>query len=262
MLSMVSPYSLQCFERQFGDYLRSQNQSEKHIPSRVGGVYRALVFNNVMGFLNQCFPICKSILKDDWQLLGRYFFQCYPSHSPYFSEIPMYFVDFLSKLPDKTKQSDWHPPIDMTYEKIVNMVPDYMAELAHYEWLELFVDTVPECTPKMVVKGKYLNPTVQNFHYRYAVQEIDADGNAPLQDTFLAVLRANDAVCFVQLNGLTHWLLEYIKQSTTAFDSQQELLTQFAQSIEYPDGQALVAFGDELFAMLCEQSIFLDHQNA
>lgn len=253
MLRVLPPPSLQKFCQSFGDYLRA-GQDDNGVPSRVGRVYQELVFNNVMGFLNQCFPICKSILGEDWQRLGRCFFERYPTHSPYFSEIPMQFVDFLAKFDTPDAQSDWHRPKQEDYKLLV---PDYLAELAHYEWLELYVDTLPNLQPKQVMTGVCLNPTLQNCYYRYAVHEIDTDGQATLADTFLAVLRYDDEVGFVALNAMTHFLLEFMKNSERVFDDQDKLLRAFAASIGYDDVEGLLGFGDELFLMLKSQFILL-----
>lgn len=252
MLRVLPPPSLQKFCQNFGDYLRA-GQDDSGVPSRVGRVYQELVFNNVMGFLNQCFPICKSILGEEWQRLGRHFFERYPAHSPYFSEIPMQFVDFLAKLDTPEAQGAWHKP----KQNVSLLVPDYLPQLAHYEWLELYVDTLADIPPKEILTGVFLNPTVQNCYYQYAVQEIDSDGQADVADTFLAVLRHEDEVSFVALNAMTHFLLEFMQNSERVFDSQDELLQAFAISIDYEEVDGLVGFGDELFLMLKNQFILL-----
>lgn len=95
-------------------------------------IYRDLFFNNVCGFLDGGFPVCRSILGDDrWRTLCRDFFRDHESETPYFLKISEEFLSWLAQHPA--------PYPDLPY----------LAELAHYEWLELAVDVMetPESYP-------------------------------------------------------------------------------------------------------------------
>ena len=66
----------QQFQRDFGAYLRHPrgNHRPAGLPARPAGVYRELVFNNVCGFLDSCFPLCRSLLGETrWRRLNRAF---------------------------------------------------------------------------------------------------------------------------------------------------------------------------------------------
>lgn len=263
-LNLLAPYALKKFQLEFGDYLRSQRQSEQdNIPNRVGKIYQDLIFNNVSGFLNQCFPICKSILGEHWRTLCLYFFQRYPTHSPYFSEIPMQFVEFLSQcVDDDFDQSEWATALTIQHADIITHIPPYLPELAHYEWLELYVETLPNQAEPLILnaeKSYFLNPTIQNHYYGYPVHHIRSDhgDEIALQDTFLVVLRQDEQVKFVEVNVLTHLLLDFLQNNPVVYQNQIDLLKAFAESIEYADFDGLVAFKDDLFAMLENESIFV-----
>ncbi len=59
-------------------------------------MYRELFFNNIEGFLSGNFPVLRKILDDQqWFALVQDFFAKHPCQSPYFSEIPEEFLDYL-----------------------------------------------------------------------------------------------------------------------------------------------------------------------
>lgn len=263
-LTLLAPYALKKFQSEFGDYLRSQRQSDDDsVPNRVGKIYQDLIFNNVCGFLNQCFPICKRILGDDWRTLCLYFFQRYPTHSPYFTEIPMQFVEFLSQLSDdEFDKTAWSDELTLSDDKIIQFIPQYLPELAHYEWLELYVETLPNAPNKLILddgQTYFLNHSIQNHYYHYPVQNIGGEQNGTIEqtDTCLVVLRKNDRVKFVEVNVLTHLFLDFLQNSEQVYHDGTALIQDFAQSIDYADVAGLLAFKDDLFAMLATENMLL-----
>lgn len=262
--TLLAPYSLKKFQNDFGDYLRSQRQNQSDsVPNRVGKIYQELIFNNVCGFLNQCFPISKKILADDWKTLCLYFFQRYPTHSPYFSEIPMQFVEFLSQLDDdEFDKSNWLDELDVSHQKIRQIMPNYLPELAHYEWLELYVETLPNQNNLLILHHNvsyFLNSSIQNAYYTYPVQHITANTAKQIepQDTCLVVLRYDEKVKFVEVNALTHLFLDFLQNNQNVYQNQENLMRDFAKSIDYADVDGLINFKDDLFTMLVNEKIFL-----
>ena len=84
-------------------------------------VYNALLYNNTEGFLLACFPVLHRMLgKRKWARLVRGFFSIHRSRTPYFRQIPDEFIQYL--------QTEWQH---------AEGYPDYVLELAHYEWIEL-----------------------------------------------------------------------------------------------------------------------------
>jgi hypothetical protein len=52
-------------------------------------VYNELLFNNLCGFLDTCFPVCPALLGEKrWRRLNRTFYRDSPLHTPWFREIP------------------------------------------------------------------------------------------------------------------------------------------------------------------------------
>jgi hypothetical protein len=91
------------------------------IEARRMAIYRDLVFANVEGLLAGGFPVVRAILDDaDWHELVRAFLRDHRATSPLFPELPREFVRFLQD------RGDVDPP--------------WLAELAHYEWIEVALD--------------------------------------------------------------------------------------------------------------------------
>ena len=94
--------NLRSFQREFGDYIRKQKHDDGDtVPSRVGQLYQHLIYNNISGFINQCFPITRKIIEVHfgaslWQNLIKDFIKHGDMISPYFSEINEQFVGYLT----------------------------------------------------------------------------------------------------------------------------------------------------------------------
>lgn len=240
------PSQLSHFQQNFGVYLRTQdNKPFGNTPKRVSGVYQELVFNNVKGFLDKCFPICQSIIGPTlWLDLCKRFFKEQALHSPYFVEINQSFVDFLY-------QQDL-----ATYN-----LPLFFAELAHYEWVELYVDvhtgelsTQQQQQPQGTL---LLHPTVQNLHYQWPVHRIDAT-HLPEQpqETFLLVFRhSENNVSFLEMGVLSYALLEFLQD--TPCKETSELVTLFLDSIQQSGNQELRQATENTLQDLLQQSILI-----
>ncbi|PIE46806.1 MAG: hypothetical protein CSA42_06480 [Gammaproteobacteria bacterium] len=260
------PSQLQAFQTDFGNYLRSQLHKDGNgIPKRVGQLYQELIFNNLKGFINQCFPVCQTIMTaKQWQALSLYFFQNADLHSPYFTEVNKHFVDFIYTLSDAQKQT--------------LSVPDYMADLAHYEWVELDLDIRPNNNHAntALFANFTLNQNMQNLHYHWAVHQIDTT-NRPTKpkDTFLLVYRTPaNSVEFMQTNALTHLLIEYMTKTVNQhltektnnatsnnkplFNNGRALLTAFFNSIETEVEPQILDFGEALLAQLISEHLIVE----
>ena len=240
------------------------------IPSRVGKLYQSLIFNNVCSFLNQCFPVCQSLISEEhWLDICQAFFLQHACHSPYFTEINQSFVDFLAQ-PEQLQQLN---------------LPPYFAELAHYEWVELMVDTHTDSHISNNVNNQVndltnnhinsqtnladesaqlaLNPSLQNLHYQWPVHSISREEQPEnAEDSFFLVFRNDaDEVEFMQVNAMTHALLAFIDskppiqtQPATLTDELIALLNEFAQLVGH-DSAVLVEFGLPLLVQLSEQGV-------
>lgn len=266
-----APQSLAAFQHSFGQYLRQPQRNElvetkqsaeasafidptstapRFSAQRITKLYHSLVFNNIRSFIDKCFPVCQTLISDShWQEISEQFFLNNPCHSPYFTQINQSFVDYLS-LPDTLDRLN---------------LPPYFAELAHYEWMELWVDIYPDAdwnTIAAASKRLQTNPTLQNLHYRWPVHEINAQNQTVSEaDSFFLIYRTDSDVPFMQVNAVTHALIDFIAQhqpiQLSQTLSENILLEGFAQHLGFADTQVIIDFGLPLLEQLIEQQVLI-----
>ncbi len=194
-------------QRQFAAHLRDPQQpAPAAIEERRLRIYRDLFFNNIEGFLRQSFPVCQQLLarQQHWQPLVRRFFAEHTCHSPHFVDIPRQFLDYLLAAP--------LPP----------HYPAFLAELAHYEWLELALETATECEElldcepdvDLLADCPVLTPVFAMPDYHWPVQLIGPEHQpeAPLtQPQTLLLFRNRELrVSFLVINQATRQLIEQL----------------------------------------------------
>lgn len=187
---------------QFAAHIRSPQEcpAPDHIEDRRLAVYRDLFFNNIKGFLDGTFPVCAELLGERrWTSIARDFFAHHHSETPYFLSIPEEFLRYL--------ENTFQPQ---------TADPDYLYELAHYEWLELYVDVAEVENPSdfhanldLAEHIPVLAAAAQGFVYQYPVHKISAEHPDPEKEqTALIVYRdRNDDVRFIETNVITIQLL-------------------------------------------------------
>lgn len=195
--------SLQQFQMAFGRRCRDPRAARPPgVSARRMAVYEALLFNNITGFLDTCFPLCRELIGGArWRHLNRAFFRDWRSHTPIFREIPHEFLRYL--------KSARQP------------LPAWFRELAHYEWVELAVGTSAASCPSHNVDGDLMqgrplvNPTLLNLAYDWPVHRI-GPGWRPRKPaaTHLLVFRnRDDEVRFVEANATTAQLVARLVES-------------------------------------------------
>jgi hypothetical protein len=199
-------------QHQFAAYIRDPDNAvpPAGIEARRLKVYRELFFNNVKGFLDTAFPVLKTLYSDNnWTAMAQHFFSQHACQSPYFLHIAEQFVAFLQ---------DYQP---------ADNDPAFLAELAHYEWAELYIATVVPSLPPLLIEASQLsNAQLQNTRlqlselamlcaYQWPVQQICVDFQPTQigQPVFFLLYRnTEDDVKFVQLNQATLLLLNHLAQ--------------------------------------------------
>tara|TARA_R110002126_G_scaffold163110_2_gene311023 strand:- start:2621 stop:3409 length:789 start_codon:yes stop_codon:yes gene_type:complete len=199
-------------QQQFAAYIRNPDSAKPPagIEERRLKVYRELFFNNVKGFLDTAFPVLKTLYSDhSWTALARTFFSQYACHSPYFLHIAEQFVAFLQDYPRATDD------------------PAFLAELAHYEWAELYIATQVLSQPQPALSpGQLSGENLQSTRlqlselamlcaYQWPVQQIcvDFQPTEPAQPVFFLLYRnSQEDVKFVQLNQATLLLLNQLAE--------------------------------------------------
>ena len=201
-------------------------------------VYRELFFNNLFSLLGTFFPVLRKIHDDaHWRYFIREFMKQHRAVTPYFLKLPEEFLAFL--------QEEYEPRED-----------DYafLAELAHYEYIELALSvSTDENDPSGVdPEGDLLSEVPVKsvlawaYAYHFPVQRISPDvlpGEPADQPVYLVVFRrSDDKVRFLELNAVTAALLDAVENNEQGKTGEQ-LLRTLAETIQYPDVDALLAHG-------------------
>lgn len=242
----------QQYQRQFTAHIRDPRNAPrpKGVSVRRMKVYNELLFNNTEGFLLSCFPVCRKILgKRRWDRLVRGFFRDHVSHTPYFRQIPEEFLKYL--------QDEWQPPEEF---------PAFLPELAHYEWVELELDTsnrdaeLPDFDAYGdLLNGRpLLNPVLRILAYRWPVERISPryqPTQVPEAATFILAFRdAEFNVQFIGISAAVARLLTLIQENDALTGAgAAELL---AQELTMPP-EAVSGFAKDLMQSLRTQGVFL-----
>ncbi len=234
----------QRYQQEFTAHIRNPKVHKKPagvVPARMA-VYREAVFNNIFESVSVCFPVCQAAIgKRAWRALLKDFVKSHPAQSPIFREIPQQFLAFLN-----TQISQ----------------PAFLAELAHYEWVELAVSAL-QTNPIKLSENTHLlseKPVLMPAHmlleYDFAVQKI-AKGKLPktTEKTYLLVFRnAKFEVKFIELNPTTFQLLQLIEKNEV---TGEQALMRLAASIQHPNVDAVIAFGAEILSDLANQEAII-----
>ena len=234
----------QKYQREFTAHIRDpQHMSRpKGVPARRMKVYTALLYNNMEGFLLSCFPVCRKILgKRRWARLVRAFFRDHVNHTPYFRQIPEEFLKYL--------QEEWDVPA---------YFPAFLPELAHYEWIELELDTsnrdanLPVYDPAgdLLAGRPLLNPVLRVLAYRWPVHRLSPrfkPTEPPAEPTFTLAFRdAEYRVRFTLINQASARLLNLLQDNPelTGREVVAVLAQEMALSPEVLQGFALSLMQD------------------
>ncbi|WP_051252773.1 DNA-binding domain-containing protein [Ferrimonas kyonanensis] len=218
-------------QQEFMAHIRDPQQpAPQRVPAPRMAVYRELMLNNVGSFIDSGFPVLKSLYSEsDWQALRERFFAHHDSHSPLFVDIAAEFLVYL----DGLKQLQ---PND----------PPYMRELAHYEYLELKLDVMPEAEHQqplsvqddLVTTPLLLNQVAEIGQYRYPVQHAAAHQRElePVETLLLVYRNPELEIAFMAVNAMTVALLAQLsvdKPTTLAaiIEAMQQQFDQFAADV-------------------------------
>ena len=215
------------------------------IEDRRLSVYRDLLYNNLQNLLAGNFPVIRRALSDgDWHALVRAFYAGHRCHTPLFTEIGREFVRWLETRP--APDPDRWP---------------WLAELAHYEWVELAlqisdaeagpVDRLagdPQPDAALLDRIPVLSPQAWALAYRWPVHRIGpghVPPHAPAQPTLLLVRRDTAGeVRFAEISPLVFRLLERLHPGLETGRACLQALAQEAgmdSDALLDDGRAMLA---------------------
>lgn len=165
--------------------------------------YESLFFNNLNDFFSNLFPVLKSIVGETrWQEIVREYMIKHRSKTPLFHELGQEFILFLQN-EFEAQSSD----------------PDYLLELAHYEWVELALTIAEEegfINPLDVAPDLdcvyEVSPVAYPLAYEWPVHKITADQmmqERPVAITTLLAFRdEEDQVQFMELSPVLYELVQ------------------------------------------------------
>jgi len=236
------------YQMAFTRHIRDpQNASPPEGVSERGmAVYTEIVFNNIESSVAACFPVLKKVLGEDiWLRLVREFFIHQPCVTPIFREIPEAFLEYINR---------------------VSGLPPYVQNLAHYEWVELYLAYADETIDwsQIDTEADLLDlplafvPAMALLSYDYPVHKISSENipESPLETpvNLLVFRNADDDVKFVELNPMTAALIEDLQDGQL---SAREALIGIASVMAFDDVDAIVDFGFELLRDLKSQGAIL-----
>ena len=243
----------QATQARFTGFIRDPEHAAppEDVEPRRLAIYRRLLFRNVENFMAGYYPVIKRILSDEqWAALLRDYFKTHAARTPLFPRMPHEFARYLA-----------------APRPGVNDVYPFLAELAHYEWLEaaLLTDSREIDAAAADPDGDLLdgtpvaNPVAVLAQYRYPVHRIAPEylPSAPPQEaTYLVVYRNRaDEARFLALNPVSARLLELIQAD--AGHSGRRMLAMIAAELRHPRPQAVIDGGLATLRELREKEVLL-----
>ena len=233
----------------FAAHLRDPeaNPAPPGIEARRMAVYRDLFFNNIAGLLASNFPVIRRTLGEmEWTAQFRRFYADHHSRTPLFPEIAREFIRFLEARDEDASDPPW------------------LAELAHYEWIELAVQIDDSPLPAHDPGGDLLegvprvSPYVRALAYRWPVHTIapaQLPDTPPPEPTLLLVRRDGDGRArFAAISPLVYRLLELL---ATGERSGRACLQALAAEAGVPADHTFLAQGQAMLQRMHEEGTLL-----
>ncbi|MBD9513618.1 DUF2063 domain-containing protein [Pseudomonas sp. PDM22] len=178
------------------------NEPPPGIEARRLAVYRQLFFGNLQALLAGNFPVLHASLpSEQWQALTEDFYASFHCQTPLFTEVAGEFVEYLEGCSEQ---------------------PGWVAELAHYEFIETALLLSDNAEPAHDPDGDLLegvpllSALAAPLAYAWPVSHIGPQHiplDAPAEPTLLLVRRDTDLkVYFSRLAPLAHALLVSLQQ--------------------------------------------------
>ncbi len=202
-------------QRQFTQWLRHPDDSAAPagIEARRLAIYRELLFNNVMTFVEGTFPVALALMPASLsEKLKSGFFAEFECQSPFFYDISLHFRKYVERL-------DW-PELASC---------PWLTELLHFEWMELAADIAEDPNPSAhpetrLADGDFpagagqrlrLAAPVWALAYQWRVHSwhagTDPDSLTPSPVCLLAYRDTAEQVQVLEVEPLAAWLIECIQ---------------------------------------------------
>ncbi|GBG14107.1 uncharacterized protein NMK_1667 [Novimethylophilus kurashikiensis] len=239
----------QQYQHAFTDYIRDPQQVCRPAGTKARGmkVYAEIVHANFDETLSACFPVSRKVLgKRVWTKLVRAFIAEHRCATPLFRQIPEAFLDYLQSAPCE------------------DALPPFLANLAHYEWVELALalsdavcpDDAWEPSGSLLDGIPVLASALMLLTYDFPVHRIGPRYKPTQADTepthIVAFRRPDHEVKFIVLNQLSIGLLQRIQQG----ESGRKALMNIAEELNHPQPEVILRGGLAILENLrAEQAI-------
>jgi len=243
----------QHLQRQFLAHLRQPlpgNQPSGFAEDRLA-VYAGLLYNKFDESLSACFPVLHRLLETArWRALVQDFIAGHRCLSPYYRQIPDEFVRYL-----QTERQDKNDP-------------PFLAELAHFEWIELVL-SISDAEPveaevlwdeQLLDAVLVFAPVMRLLYYVWPVQQISKafqPAEPPPEATHIVGFCDTDGqVRFIALNPATVRLILLLQGGFTG----RAALHLIAESLNVSEPAQLLAFGKQVLTELHRQGAIIGSQ--
>ena len=212
----------QVIQRQFASYIRDPaiNDVPTGVEQRRMDIYKRLFFNNIASFCTKAFKTFRPFVDDTgWNSLIRGFMREHACTSPYFKDIPIAFVDYLSGC-----------------EEMIDQYP-FVQEMCHLDAIRMQLRLAPDAPKCMRLEISEqsthlrLSPTVRLLSYAWPVHKLTPsnwNGEKPKAITWLIAFRGpNDRVEVLVTNAHTFRMLEILNDPKTLSSLSNQLSREF-----------------------------------
>lgn len=221
--SPVAPY--QVIQEQFASYIRDPaiNDVPTGVEQRRMDIYKRLFFNNISSFCTKAFKSFRPFVNDtEWNALIRGFMREHACTSPYFKDIPIAFVEYLSRS-----------------KKMIDQYP-FIQELCHLDAIRMQLRLAPDAPKCMRLEISEpntrlrLSPTVHLLSYAWPVHKLTPSnwtGAKPKASTWLIAFRGrNDRTEVLVTNAHTFRMLEVLNEPMPLSSLSDQLSREFKVS--------------------------------
>jgi hypothetical protein len=237
-------------QRAFAAHIRSPQASPlpRGVAAERMAIYAELFYNNIESFLADSFPVLRRTIEQArWRAMVRDFYGRHACLTPLFTRLGEEFLDYLRR---ERGQVAGDPP--------------YLAELAHYEWVELEL-TLCEAEP-LPLEGPCgdlaqcrvrLSPLARPLRYSYPVHRIGPGyqlASGEQTPVHLLVYRdPEERVIYLEIDLWTHTFLSVLQAVGEA--QVGELLRTLADRADRRRRDEFIAMGREVLAMLYRRGV-------
>lgn len=254
------------------------------VEARRMAIYRELLFNNVMTFVEATFPITGALLPAVlMERLKVTFFADYQCTSPFFYDISLHFRGFVAGLlePEPTLDAGLDTTSAdkavHTYGADWNELADYpwLTELLHYEWMELAAEISEEPIPADCIAltaadfplasdaALRLACPLWPLVYQWPVHQWSEDttladiGECPPAPVCILFFRPADASLLrIEITPVAAFLMETLAQQATTVEA---LATRLVQASPGLDLSAALKLTQEVLVHLHQRGLTFSH---